>query len=694
MSHTRYLKPCSSVYGPGCFVSVIAVGRPIPGSGAGGIEELAWDHGAGVVSRWRQGKWSPATTAVFSDGAELIDWVESQAQPGKGTWVVSPNGTHTVTLCGLLTRWKRLGVKWRDRRASAAGAATDSSARGQSAGFARDRVGSRLSDSEPATPEYIVDTCITNGKPTIVRYTVGERRLCWVSGEQYYGASELALRRMLFPPGPDGADRPAAPGLTIDSALDRAMLWLRAMQKLADWWRRIEGGPWGTTIGKLSLNYYRHRLAPKTVLAHQVDRAREVEEKAVYGGKAATWFHGVVGELPKRAADGSTRPPASPYAPLPGPLEHWDIQSMYPTILARELFPEHLLYVDDNVSMAKLKDAMSCRCVIADVTVRCDEPGLPMRDGERVVWPVGEWRTALAGPELARAVELDQVVTVHRLCTYRGGRPFAPAARSLLQLRQDSRMVGEPVWEMLVKALSNAFGGKLAERRFEWVAQPKTVPLMSWGEWSNAPDDPERRQVWRAAVDLVWERHTPKHKGRPLASCFAYLTSYGRAIMHDLCRLIPRDQLVSMDTDGVWVRKPSGYLFKKVRRAALNRGYILRRVGCAAGGVFYDARHYWTDKGWVLSGYHEPQRIGRGLTFTDSSVHIPPATLEDGPPTTVLVRTNTKRLHAREMRAGVDPDGWHRPVRVAAPTPLAELHAPSDPQGRLPSPSPAAPDRP
>jgi len=677
VSHTRYIKPCSSVYGPGCFVSVIVVGRPIPGTGSGGFEELVWDHGAACVSRWRSGKWSPMNAAVFTDGPALVDWVEGQSQPGKGTWVVSPNATHAVTLCGLLKKWEVLGVKWRDRRAFAAGAATNSPARGQCAEPPHESPRHSTGSIGTASPEYIVDTCITNGKPTIVRYSIGERRLCWVSGEQYYTASEAAIRKMLYPPGPDGTERPAEPGLEVDSALDRAVLWLRAMQRLADWWRKIEGGPWGTTIGKLSLNYYRHRLAPKTVLAHQVDRAREVEEKAVYGGKATTWFHGAVGKLPKRAADGSTRPPASPYEPLEGPLEHWDVASMYPTILAREVFPEHLLYVDDGVSLSKLRDAMSCRCVIADVTVRTDRPGLPMRDGERVVWPVGEWRTSLAGPELARAVELDQVVTVHRLCTYRGGRPFAPAAQSLLRLRQESRAVGEPVWEMLVKALSNAFGGKLAERRFEWVAQPRTVPLMSWGEWSNAPEDPERRQVWRAAVGLVWERSVPKHKGRPLASCFAYLTAYGRALMHELCGLIPGDQLVSMDTDGIWVRRPSGYLWQKVRKAALNRGYILRRVGGAAGGIWYDARHYWTDKGWVLSGYHEPKRVGRGLIFEDTSISIPPATVEEGAPTTIVQHTNRKPLHAARMRMNVDGDGWSRPIRVAAPSRPAEPHVPS-----------------
>lgn len=302
--------------------------------------------------------------------------------------------------------------------------------------------------------------------------------------------------------------------------------------------------------------------------------------------------------------------------------------------------------------------------------MRTDEPSYPLRDGERVAYPVGEFRTALAGPELLRAVMLDEVLAVHRLCTYRGGRPFAAAADSLLQLRQDAKKVGEPVWEMLVKALSNAFGGKLAERRFEWVAQPRTIPLMKWGEWSNAPPDPEDRQVWRAAVGLVWERNTPKHKGRPLASCFAYLTAYGRHLMWKLCRLIPRDQLVSMDTDGIWVRKPSGYLFQKVRRAALNDGFTLRRVGGSAGGVWYDARHYWTDKGWVLSGYHEPRRTGRGLTFTDTQVHIPSAELEERAPTTVLQLTRTTKLHAGRMRERVGPDGWARPVRLAPPSPL------------------------
>lgn len=684
MSSSHYVKPATSVYGPGCLVTVVAVGRPVAGTGRNGIEEFEWDHGAGAVCRFRAGKWSPISTSLFSEGEELIEWAESQSQPNKGTWVIAPNASYALTLAGMFPRWDRLGVKWRSRRHRAAGAAPTPTTPVTAPVESQTGPADAYSNSATDATNYIVATCITRGNPTIVRYSIGERRVCWVSGEQYFPSTEDGLRHLLFPSDPGDDPRPTAPGLTVGSALDRALLWMHAFRRLADWWRSIRGGPWGTTIGQLSLNYYRHRLAPRTLLSHQEPQAREIEERAIYGGRCQTWFFGAVGTLPRRAADKSTRPPAGRYDPLPGELEHWDVASMYPTILAREEFPEHYLYTDHRPPLAKLADAVRCRCCIADVTVRCDEPGYPFRDDDRVVWPVGEFRTALAGPELRRAVERGDVVECHRLITYRGGRPFAPAAKSLLLLRQKAKHVGDPVWESLVKALSNAFGGKLAQRRFEWVMQPTTIPLVSWGEWSEVGDNAEDRRVWRAAAGLVWERHDPKYKGRPLASCFAYLTAYGRNLMFELCRLIPRDQLISMDTDGVWVRSPSPELFTSVRMAALNRGYILRRTGGATGGVWYDPRHYWTSKGWVLSGYHEPRRVPRSMSFTDTQTHIPHAELCDGPPTRIHVHTRTTHLQLVAAQERVGPDGWHRPLRVAAPSRLEPPPVLSDLRGTLP----------
>lgn len=670
MSGSYYVKPARRVYGPSCFITVAVEAAAVPHPTNPAVAELVWAGGAACLSRWRAGRWSPVEAETFEHGIDLLTWCEQHVQPGKGTWVVAPIASHALTLAGQFKRWEESGAKWRRRRAVGADAPTDPPPTGQFAADKSDASTLASFNSAAASPPITVETCVLRGNPDIVTYTIGDRRIKWVSGHQYYATSEDALARMLagYPGGtePRAGDAPPPPR----SAAERAAVWMAAMQRLADWWRDIKGGPWGTTIGQLAQNYYRHRIAPRSILSHQVPDAREVEEQAIFGGRASTFCFAPVGELPNRAADGSTRPPASDWPAQTGGLVHYDVASMYPTILAREVFPEHLLYVRHAPPLERIAEELTYRCVIADVTLRTERAEYPVRTEERVVYPVGEFRTTLAGPELARAIAEGAVTQVHRSTSYRPGRPFQSAAQSLLKLRQDARQMGDPVWELLVKSLSNAFAGKLAQRKFNWHKTDKKAPAVSWGEWATAPDDRTQARRYRAMGGLVWERQDVPHHGRPLASCFAYLTSYGRELLRHLREQLPPDRVVSVDTDGLWIRGETPYYFAKLKRAALDRGYILRRTHGAAGGIWYTPRHYWTDRGWVLAGYHAPERVGKRLRFRDVQRYIPPRELKDGAPTCVVETTRTTTLTARAPEGAVGLDGWARPPRVTAPVPL------------------------
>lgn len=683
MNH-RWVKPAGPTYAPRCFVTVVVEGEAIPGtSGQHGHDER-WARAAACVSRFRYGKWSDVEMVEPATGTELIEWVEGQARPEQGTWVVAPIASYALALSGFFGRWEELGVRWNKRGGFAPEGTTPAPPGRHSAAESPTRRPVKTFNSAAASDGYIVDTCITRGNPDVLRYTVGGKRLTWVSGQQYWGATEDGLASMLSAVGPQIGPTPPSRWASPRTPADRVWLWMLAMQRLADWWRRIDGGPWGATMGALSMNYYRRRLTPKTVLSHQHPDAREVEERALFGGRAGTWLYADIGKRPTRGRDGSRQPPAGLWPIAEGPLEHWDIASMYPTILAREVFPELILYRRHEPPVSRLVDELTDRCVIADVTLETDRADYPYRNGDAVEWPVGVFRTCLAGPELTSAIALGHVKHCWYSVSYRAGRPFSSAASTLLKLRREANKLEDPTWEQLVKYLSNAFSGKLAQRRHDWTATPGVSPLVSWGEWTSIPSDPALRRTYRAAAGLVWTQTPHKHHGRPLAACFCYLTSHGRALMRDLMRLIPPDRLVSMDTDGLWIRKPTGYLWAKVRRAAAERGYTLRRTAGADSGRWYGPRHYWTDHGWVLAGYHEPTRIGPGLTFLDRQTHIPRAELADGAPRTVQVRDRITQLSMLQADGRIGETGWITPTRMTGYPAPPQPSPPSTSQADLP----------
>lgn len=686
MTASKYVKPAKTTYAPRCLVAVACQSKVVQRSRGGGAAEHAWAHGAATMSRWRYGRWSAPVSATFETGPQLIEWVESQAREGQPAWVVAPLASYVLTLSGFFERWERLGVKWARARGLAPEGATTPSPDRHSASPPPLAPGSHPDESGSASGRYIVQTLITRGNPDILRYQIGDRRLTWVSGSQFYTASEDAIHSMLigrrYVPGDTGTRADRAPR---DPA-GRAGMWLHAMQRLCDWWRAVDGGPWAATMGGLALNYFRHRLDAKRLLSHQEPLARELEERALFGGRAQTYFLGTVGELPDPKDDPSRPPKPSELGFEDGPLEHWDVASMYPTILATQDFPERIIAVRDQPSMARLEDELIDRCVIADCTVETETADYPFREDGRVIWPVGRFRAVLVGPELKRAVAAGHVAELHRTVSYRAGRPFAAAAESLLKLRQEAKVVGDTCWETLVKGLSNSFGGKLAQIKYDWIPRGDVAPLLSWGEWESCPDDPASWARYRAAAGLVWSRKDHAHKGRPLASCFDFLTAYGRDLLHRIMQAISPRRVVSVDTDGLWVLRPTAYQWKRARKVCADAGFILRRTSSAAAGVWFGPRHYWTSAGWILAGYHEPLRVGPGLTFRDYQTHIPRAELCDGPPKTVHVHRRVTMLSSLADTAGIDADGWTRPPRLTRQLAEPDTPGPSTPQAGPPLP--------
>lgn len=676
---SRYVKPAERCYAPRHLVAVAVEGRPARTAEEGSKGEEVWHRAAVAWSVFRNGKWRPAGSVIPATGAELLDIVHGLAEERKGCWVVTPNAQYVLTLAGMIRRWEEEGAKWNRGRGVAAEAATTPSPDPRSASPVLNSPGETRMPSGSAADTPIVSTCILRGQPDIVRYSLAGRQFTWVSGHNWWPATEEAIARAVGHEWTRGDSRPGPRRVPVRSPRDRAALWLRAMQRTADWWRQIDGGPWAATIGGLAMSYFRHRLKPKSVLSHQVPEAREVEEKAVWGGRAQVFTLASIGPTTARSKAGHAQPPDSGYPRLAGPLEHWDIASMYPTILATQQFPVRIWYVHESPPLGRVASDLQRLGVIADVMIETETPDYPCREGESVVWPIGRFRTALAGPELRRAVEAGHVAHCFRSISYTLGTPFADAAGSLLQLRQQAKIVGDPAWEILVKSLSNAFAGKLAQRKFDWVADAKVPPLMSWGEWMERRRESGKMERFRAAGPLVWRQVEHQYKGRPLASCFAYLTAYGRQLMYELMRLIPREQLVSIDTDGLWVRHPSPALFTNVRRHAAAQGYTLRRTAGSDAGKWYGPRHYWTQAGWILAGYHEPRRLGRDLTFRDSQVSIPPAELKEGAPKRVKISWRTTRLNTLANENHADHEGWVIPTRLSSlmPSPTSPDPAPS-----------------
>lgn len=667
MGKGAWVKPAERVYAPLRWVSVVVRPRVVGRTDAGGGAWAAFDRATVVGATWRAGRWRRGPVGVYAGGPDALRAVESHAAGRKGTWVVSPDATAALTMLGAWADWTERKAAWAGGRKPLPMPDAATSPRPGVSGPIPPAVSPPAGRGESPPTPIIVQQLITRGNPTIVKYSVGGRSLTWVSASQYTPATAGAVAAQL------GIDPPAAGGRNPDADPDdehdewQANVWLKYMCDLSDWWRDVGGGPWSATAGGLGMSFVRRRLSPKTVLSHDDDTARGIEERGLYGGRASVWCVAPVGRTDPPPAQLGPTATAKQYRRVPGPVELWDVRSMYPTILERELFPVRYVGILERPSPELLASAARDYLLIADVVLDTPAGEYPYRDGETLRFPAGQFRTVLPGPELAAAVAAGHVKDCIRAVTYRPGRPFALAATELKGLRRAAELEGNEIRASFVKMISNAYSGKMAQRKHDWVRRPDVAPWQDWGQWPE-DDGPGRPPKWfRAAAGLVWEKVPHRHGGRPLAAVYAFLTSYGRQLMASVRAMLPARSVVSQDTDGLWVVGPGRERFTEVAQALERRGYTIVRKLDQPSGIWLGPRHYWTTGGWVLSGFHAPSPGLRAGTWSDTYMRLPPLGTSSAPPIGIETVTRDNLSLAIDLDGAADARGWITPRVIRPP---------------------------
>lgn len=658
---SHYIKPAKRTTSPAHVASVVVSTRdadaPVSSSGRPTVFEsasLAW-------SRRRGASWSRAGEETALSGRALLARLETLA-PRRGVlWVVSPSASSSLVLCGFLPLLLERGAQWSGRK----GTTPEGSPPFRPVGFEPDTSAagspSPAANTKPATDPFVVSAFVTSGKPDIIRYHTKGKTIVWVSGPQYFTSSERSLAELCGYTYRYGFEGDGLYLTERTNPADSAALWLTLFQQFGDWWREIDGGPFAPTPAGLSMSYVRKRLKPRTVLSCQDPEIRKLEEASIYGGRASTWCYAPVVRSYSDGADCDELKEGRPFRAVLGPLDHYDVKSMYPTLLATCDYPTRYLHTYNRPTCEALADMLQRWCVIASVKLSSTEGEYPMRRPDRISYPRGTWTTTLTTPELRRALTDGAVVECYRAQTYLRGRPFGDAFDSLLALRKEAHDAGQKAREEFVKLLSNAFGGKLAQRSHEWQRRPGVTALLDWGEWPARDLLTGEWKHFRSRAGLVDEKVRAELPTRPLAACFAHLTAYGRDAMRLIRAGLPARSVVSQDTDGLWCLRSKVSKRDTIPPLPEYPKLTCRHNKTTIRGRWYGPRHYWTDQGWTLAGMHDPARWGDGLSFADSYRRTPVNTGVPIPPVWVYECQRYVRLGDIPVDGRCDRDGWITP---------------------------------
>lgn len=330
------------------------------------------------------------------------------------------------------------------------------------------------------------------------------------------------------------------------------------------------GESWRMTAGSQASYGFRLNYMDSPIEASRADESEALIGKCSYGGRCECFF---LGELP-------------------GPVYQYDVNQLYSYIAAISPLPVECLgeYAWDEMTTGNSRPWD----IAADVVLRTPAAIYPFRAGtesvgngnQSVIYPIGEFRTFLAGPELELAINCGHLRKLYKAYRYRCERPLQYWANHLWVMRKAAC----PRDAKIIKAISLSLYGKFGQRLREWHLDNDEMspPGIDVGDWySAAPKGGVRRHrvlCGQCSTEVVGD-YSPQ-SSPPIA---AWICSAAR--LH-LQRLInSAGGAFYVDTDSLWVDRKGSERLQASGWIGESLGG-LRLVGEWEWVKFHGIKHY------------------------------------------------------------------------------------------------------
>jgi hypothetical protein len=320
----------------------------------------------------------------------------------------------------------------------------------------------------------------------------------------------------------------------------------QAVQALLTWLGAEDCGPFRLTGSGQANACWRKRffagrsqtgpnVGSSGVWVHNDPALRSIEREAMWTGRCEAWRHGEID----------------------GPLYEYDMNLAYCRIAATHPLPVHYRGGHGSVTWTQLGEfRQQGLAVLAEIEISgLENPIIPCRVGERMIWPVGDFDTVLWDPEL-NLINHDECGAVIKRCwTYHTGLALKPMAEWIIQ-GLEATDTPAPI-QLLLKHWARALIGRMALRYRRWEPWGETPDLgLSLAINYDEDGEPvEKLHVGHECFTLAeleeTETSVPQITGWVMSQCRAQLW---RAI-----QIAGPENVFYMDTDSLLLRRKLGH---------------------------------------------------------------------------------------------------------------------------------------
>lgn len=304
-----------------------------------------------------------------------------------------------------------------------------------------------------------------------------------------------------------------------------------AMLSIMDWWDSNRIGKWSVTGSSSGWNAMRHRIDARRFTINTDPQGIAADRTAVYGGRRG------------QAVNGPQ--PRGTYADM-------DFTSAYPVVAASLPLPQERMARFTSLPTGHRWLTSDRHGVIARVRIKTSQPRWPVRHGRRVWYPVGEFWTDLAGPDIAEAALHGALCEIGPGYMHRLGYELKPWADWCLQLAAGADASTPEAVRLWAKHCGRAVIGKWAQRGFS------TIPVgPAPGKGWHATEAWDHHSNVRAMIidfdGKRWQATAEGNADNCYPAVLAWVESYVRVRLGRALDSLPAGSALVWDTDGILV---------------------------------------------------------------------------------------------------------------------------------------------
>lgn len=380
---------------------------------------------------------------------------------------------------------------------------------------------------------YILDFYYDQGLTYILTIRHNKKTIKALSSTNWYDFSLKYLGQMLNVPKLDiNFGSSSRDELSIYCKQD-TLIVKKATEHYLDFIRENKLHKFAVTKASQAFNAFRQRFMTTPIYLHNHQPTRDLERAGYFGGRTEAFQLGKIDN---------------------GPFLSLDINSMYPKIMYDTDVPIKLVEYRDKYSLDKLDYILNGFCAMAEVTLKTNKPIYAVRHKDKIVFPVGHFKTILCTRALRLALDSKHIQKIHRIAIYRKANLFRSYIDHFYALKEHYTIEHNLVMRELTKKLLNALYGKFAAKQ-PIITEEQEITYDGYYREEIYCLVTGKRGIRYKMFNKVIEEFGHEDSDLAFTAISAHITEDSRLLLWKLIDMIGYDRALYTDTDSIKIRK-------------------------------------------------------------------------------------------------------------------------------------------